>query len=407
MQTVCILVQNVYDYDVRVRRKAEALVSAGYSVDVLALSRGKGEKRYVLGGVNVYTIALGKKRGSRARYFYEYAAFFSWCLVRVFFLMRRRRYVVVDVNSLPDFLIFAAAPARWLGAKLLLDMHEITPEFYRSKYEIDENSWMNGVLQFQERISFDFADHVLTISDPVQDLMIKRGLPAEKSTVIMNAVDEARFSSGSQLQVKTDFNAFFMMYHGTLTRIYGLDLAIEAFKIAHQDMPEAELWIVGPGPEQKALANLAEQYGLTSKVKIVGQVRPDEIPKWLEKCTVGILPIRSDVFLQYAFPNKLPELIINGKPVLMSRLKVIRHYFSEEALAYFEPNNPVDLARQMVSLYRDRERAARLAARARLEYEPIRWDVMKARYLALISDLSKSNAGVSAAAKATEEGANS
>ena len=41
--------------------------------------------------------------------------------------------------------------------------------------------------------------------------------------------------------------------------------------------------------------------------------------------------------------------------MLVSRLKTIRHYFSEDALAFFEPNDPADLAQQMVRLYRDRE----------------------------------------------------
>src|SRR5882672_2632117 len=119
MKSVCILTQSIYDLDSRVRRKAEALVSAGYSVDVLALASARGKKNHVLNGVNVYTISLGKKRGSLARYIYEYTAFFLWALGRVIPTMRRRRYAVIDVNTLPDFLIFAAVPGRWMGAKLL------------------------------------------------------------------------------------------------------------------------------------------------------------------------------------------------------------------------------------------------------------------------------------------------
>ena len=37
MSSVCLIVQNYYDIDPRVRRKAEALVWAGYDVDVIAL----------------------------------------------------------------------------------------------------------------------------------------------------------------------------------------------------------------------------------------------------------------------------------------------------------------------------------------------------------------------------------
>src|SRR2546427_2924871 len=75
MKSVCILLQNYYEFDVRVRRKAEALVAAGYSVDVLSLRSSHTEKTYTLNGVNVDTISLGKKRGSLARYVFEYVAF--------------------------------------------------------------------------------------------------------------------------------------------------------------------------------------------------------------------------------------------------------------------------------------------------------------------------------------------
>lgn len=388
MKSVCILVQNVYDIDSRVRRKAEALVAAGYSVDVLALAAAHGKKSYTLGGVNIYTVSLGKKRGSLLRYAYEYAAFLVWAFVRVFVLMRRRRYAVIDINTLPDFLIFAAIPARWMGAKLVLDMHEITPEFYMSKYGIAEDSLLVQVLKYLERISFNFADYVVTISEPIQDLLIGRGLDASKSIVIMNSADEVRFESSAPGAAFDDrFHPFVMVYHGTLTRIYGLDIAIEAFNMVHEEMPEAELWILGSGPEQGALAGLAQERGLTSKVKLVGQVPSADIPAWLNKCDVGVLPIRRDVFLDFAFPNKLPEFIIMGKPVLMSRLRTIQHYFGEGALSYFEPNNPADLAKQMVRLYQDRGLRARLASRAKQEYAPIRWDVMKQRYLALVGDL--------------------
>jgi len=392
MKSVCFVVQSDYELDNRVRRKAEALVAAGYSVDVLALRRlSQPQKRYVLNGVNVSTVSLGKRRGSIARYVFEYLAFFLWALGRVTLQMRRRQYVVIDVNTLPDVLIFAAIVAKWMGARLVLDMHEITPEFYISKYGAREDSWVVRGLKRVERWCFRLADHVITINEPIRELFAARGLPESKSTVITNAVDEARFTSAFResraIDVVKDPGAFVMMYHGTLTRIYGLDIAIEAFRLAQAEMPSAQLWILGGGPEEDSLARLARQHGLISKVKLVGLVSPGDIPAWLSKCDVGILPLRRDVFLEFASPNKLAEFVVMGKPVVMSRLKAVQYYFSETALAYFEPNSPADLAKQMVRVYRDGELRARLAAQARTEYAPIRWDVMKQRYLRLMEEV--------------------
>ena len=391
MKSVCAVVHNVYDSDPRVRRKCEALVAAGHSVDVLSLRATGGKKTYTLNGVNVHTILLQKKRGSLVRYAFEYAVFFLWAMLRIAWMMPSRRYVAVDVNTLPDFLIFAGVPARWMGAKLILDMHEITPEFYMSKYGMKENSWSVRLLTYIEKISFNCADYVLAISDSIRDLLVERGLQRSKSVVIMNAVDEARFiAASSGAAPGPNPRSFVMMYHGTLTPVYGLEIAIEAFRIAHVDMPESELWILGSGPEQPRLAKMVKDYGLTGRIKLVGQVPSTEIPIWLKKCDAGVLPIRRDVFLEFAFPNKLPEFVVMGKPVLMARLKTIRHYFSEDALAFFEPNSPEALAEQMIRLYSDRALCGELAARARVEYKPLRWDVMKQRYLNLIADIAQS-----------------
>lgn len=399
MKSVCMMVQNCYDIDVRVRRKAEALVRAGYSVDVLALkSPDTAESDYVLDGVHVYALSLGKNRGSLFRYAFEYMTFFAWAAIKLAMLMRDRRYAVIDVNTLPDFLVFAALPARWMGAAIVLDMHEITPEFYMSKYGIRPESLIVRVLTLIERLSVATADRVITINAPIEELLISRGLRRSRSVVVMNAVDESLFAAATAEHagsVPGSRSPFVMMYHGTLTRIYGLDIAIEAFGIARNDMPGAELWILGGGPERAALEKRALDVGLDGQVKFVGSVRPEEIPKWLSRCDIGVLPTRQDVFLDLSFSNKLSEYIIMGKATIVARLKAIRHYFSEEALVFFDPIDAHDLARKMVGLYESADLRVRFAANARTEYAPIRWDVMRERYVNLIDKLAGNAGGVS------------
>jgi glycosyltransferase involved in cell wall biosynthesis len=392
MKTICLLVQNHYDMDIRVRRKAEALVAAGFGVDVLALA-GTPDRRgsYALNGVNVYTLPLGKKRGSRVRYAFEYLAFFCWASWKLSVLMEKRRYRVVDVNTLPDFLIFAGAYAKLRGAKLILDMHEITPEFYMSKYGLGESAWSIKLHKLLERLSFGFADHVLTINEPIAKLLEGRGLRASRTTVIMNAVDDALFAAAAGEPPAESAGRpeaqFVMMYHGTLTRLYGLDIAIEAFGIAHTEMPGAEFWILGGGPEKPALETLAQRRGISEKVKFIGNVLPQEVPQWLKRCQVGVLPTRRDVFLDFSFSNKLSEYIVMDKAAIVSRLKAIRYYFSEGAFAFFEPNDPADLARQMIRMYNSPAQRTQQAKQATQEYAPICWSVMKQRYLNTVNEL--------------------
>jgi len=179
------------------------------------------------------------------------------------------------------------------------------------------------------------------------------------------------------------------MYHGTLTPIYGLDIALKAFANVHELIPDAEFWIIGDGPERNNLESLARYLGVKDIIKFLGILPQQEIPAWLALCDVGVLPTRQDSFLDLSFSNKLPEYIIMGKPVIISRLKSIRRYFSENALAYFEPHDQYDLAQKMVQLYHNPVQRDGLVEKSTQEYSAISWDVMKTRYL----NIMEKNAG--------------
>jgi glycosyltransferase involved in cell wall biosynthesis len=248
------------------------------------------------------------------------------------------------------------------------------------------------LMTWLEKISFNFADHVTTINEPIQELLAGRGLRRSKSTVIMNVADESRFLSADASAIPEASAApgqFIMMYHGTITAMYGLDVAIEALAIARDEMPGAELWVIGFGPQEDHLKRLVVARGLASRVKFIGPVAPADMPAWLRACHVGLLPMRRDVLLEFAFPNKLGEYLVMGKSIIVSRLRTLRHYFTEQALAFVEPEDREDLARQMARLYHDSELRRALVSRARAEYAPIRWDVMKERYLQVIDTLAR------------------
>jgi glycosyltransferase involved in cell wall biosynthesis len=205
----------------------------------------------------------------------------------------------------------------------------------------------------------------------------------------MNAVDEALFAAGSTVPVAVPERrpGFVMMYHGTLTMIYGLDIAIEAFSKVQDRLTDSEFWILGGGPQKPALQELATRLGLANRVKFLGNVRPDEISAWLAYADIGVLPTRRDVFLDLSFSNKLSEYIVKKKAVLCSNLRSIRSYFSDDALQYFEANSCSDLAKKMLRLYENADLRRTLAERASVEYHPIRWEIMRNRYVRLTASL--------------------
>lgn len=384
-----MIVQNLYDIDPRVRRKAECLVEDGFSVDVIALQPPeRTDNPYVLNGVQVFGIPLKKRRASLLRYLYEYAWFFIRACHKTNQLMRKNKYMVIDINTLPDFLVFAAWRSKRKGAKVILDLHESMPEFYQSKFKVSERHPVIRILRWQEKISMNFADSVLTIHEPMQTLFENRGLDPAKATIITNSADKRPFQPFIECNSIGSKPPFVFMYHGTLTSLYGLNSAISAFSEASQEMPGAQLWIIGDGPERESLNSQIDNLQIEDRVKLLGSVPKDDIPQWLSKCDAGVLPTCKDLYTEISFSNKLPEYIIMQKPVLISRLKTIKYYFREESLLFFEAGDVKDLAQKMRMIYEDELLRNRLVREALKDYETIDWSIMRERYIKLIRVLS-------------------
>lgn len=392
MKRICMVVQNYYDIDPRVRREAESLVAEGYPVDVISLlTEGRSEKVYVLNGVHIYTVPLRKKRSGKVRYILEYVLFF----VQAFFLVTRRmfahRYRLVQIHTLPDFLVFTALVPKWMGAQAVLDMHEVMPEFYMSKFGVSRGSLLVRLLVLLEKWSVNFADRVIAANDPIAEQLVDRGLSPSKLTVVMNSADEKVFNAdlypASGAGDRDD--AVVLMYHGTLTHIYGLDIALEALSIVQRLRPDLDLkfHILGVGPAQESLIQQSRQLRLDDHVRFLGRAPLDQVPEHLARCDVGLLPTRQDVFLDLSFSNKLVEYVVMCKPVIAARLKGYRRYFRETSFTFFAPGDPESLAQAIIRAATRRDEWPRLVNNALADYEAITWDVMAERYVGVIEGL--------------------
>ena len=163
----CMIVHAYYPVgETRVQREALALVADGYEVDVLCL-RDVGEKAVDSEeGVNIYRLPMKRYKGyGLAVQLLEYLAFFVLAFFKLLTLYPRKCYGTVQVHNLPDFLIFCAIYPKLRGAKLILDLHDLMPEFFAAKSEGDMNSLSVRMVTLQERLSCRFADHVITVTD--------------------------------------------------------------------------------------------------------------------------------------------------------------------------------------------------------------------------------------------------
>ena len=125
---ICMLAYTFYESDNRVRRYAEALSGRGDSVEVISLRRERQPAEGVLNGVKIFRIQkrVVNERG-KLLHLLRHLLFFVKSSI---FLMKKSimsRYDVIHVHNIPDFEVFAAWLPKCLGARIILDLHEILP----------------------------------------------------------------------------------------------------------------------------------------------------------------------------------------------------------------------------------------------------------------------------------------
>jgi len=382
---VCMPVYARYELDNRVRRYAEALAGRGHRVEVLAL-RMSGEPRFeIINGVRISRIQT-RTYGDRSplNYLLRLVAFLLRSFLRISLVHLRQPFDLVHVHSVPDFEVFAALVPKLAGSKLILDIHDIVPEFYAEKFNVGRTNLLFRALLLVEKCSCRFVDHVIVSNHLWQRTLVARSVPEPKCTVIMNYPDEALFRE--RARTRTD-GRFVLLYPGGLARHQGVDLAIEAFALIKDQVPEAVFLIYGHGPERTALKKLVRDKGLGQRVQIRDPVSIEEIPPLMTEADLGIVPKRNTPFGGEAFSTKVLEFMASGTPLIVARTAIDDFYFNENLLRFFRPDDIHDLAESMLLMAQDKSLRAQLARNALSFVEDYRWAKRRSEYFSLVARL--------------------
>jgi len=398
MIKICMVVHQYYYSDSRVRRYADALADAGAQVDVLCLrdpDRPSSEQR---DGVRLFSIPLSRSWNTVGGYLLEYGKAFILFSARLLKLFARNRYHIVHVHNMPDFLAFTALVPRIFGAKIILDIHDPMPEFYASKYRDQAGNCMVAFMRLQEKLSTMFAHAVITANPRFKDELVKRGVPANKITVVNNVADPRIFNrTGHTKEPRSESKHFTLIYPGTIAPRYGLDVAIRALPILVQEIPQIRLIVLGPYVRHvDELAELAQQIGVSSFVQFKPVVPVDEVAQQLIEADVGIYPALPDPYMNLITPVKVLEYATMGIPIVAARFDVLEELFTDEAIMFFEPGNVAQFARCVIELYNNPARRDELVRNAdRIFGAAYSWRAERRGYIALLNRLLASGAGKS------------
>ena len=307
---------------------------------------------------------------------------------------QRLKEAVAD--SRPDLIhahspVLNALPSLWVGRQTGL------PVVYemRASWEdaaVDHGSTREGSLRYRvsrslESFALRRATQVTTICNGLRDDIAARGIPAQRITVIPNAVDVGAFRFGAEpdpwLRRELGLEgATVLGFAGSFYGYEGLDLLIEAARRMLPKHPTLRVLLVGGGPQEQNLKAQAAAAGLQDRVIFTGRVQHAQVQRYYELIDVLAYPRLPIRLTELVTPLKPLEAMAQGRMFVASDVGGHRELIRDRETGFLFRAGDVDaLQRVLEQLLAQRELWPQVRAQARRFVEVERtWTSSVARY---------------------------
>lgn len=390
----CTISYSLYDTDIRVKRYSELFVNNTNRIDAIAICGKNGnEKQNILNGVSVYYI---QKRTydekNRIDYFLKIIKFFIKGSFLLLYKHIKYKYDIIHVHNVPDFLVFMAIIPKWLGAKIILDIHDVMPELYCEKFKKSFKSSLANMLLFLERKSVHFADFVIVANDLWCEKIINRNNISHKKCIALLNYPNLNFFPEIVPKLKQD--SLKIIYPGHLSYHHGIDIAIKAFAIVKKNLPFATFDIYAHSfilEYRLFLKKLINKLNLEDDIHIYESIVFSELTKVFKNVDMGVVPKRGGIFASEAFSTKIFDFMAAGIPVVASKTKIDEYYFNDSMIKFFAQGKHEDMAEKVIELYHNPDERQRLSDNGLEFAKRNNWDLKKQQYNDVINSLLINN----------------
>ncbi len=379
---VLILVENLsVPFDRRVWQESRALVEAGHEVVVICPmgSKQDTEPEETIEGVRILRYPLEAATGGPAGYVKEYGQAL-WRTLRLALRVRKEGPVdVVHACNPPDLLFLAGLPLKLRGAKFVFDHHDLVPELFLSRFE-GSSSLLYRVSKLFERVTFAFADGVISTNESYRRVAIERGkMKPDRVSVVRSAPDLSRFvrrePDPSLRRGKTHLAA----YIGVMGPQDGVDYALRALAHLRHETGREDLQSIfmGTGDAFDDMVALSRTLGLEDCVEFTGRVPDEFVQRCLSSADVCLSPDPKNPLNDVSTMNKVVEYMSMGRPLVSFDLVEARVSAGDAAL-YAPANDETAFAELIAELLDDPVRRTRMGeiGRQRVEQD-LSWAVSR------------------------------
>ena len=270
-------------------------------------------------------------------------------------------YDVVHYRNIWDGLSVAQNKKRF-GYKTLFEVNGLPSIELKYHYPGIEINLLTKIKE-QELAVLHLSDAVTCPSNVTREYIASLGLSRKLVTVIPNGVSPSDFPPSPLLA--REGRVPVLLYIGTLADWQGLEVVLKALpKILESQ--SVRLQIVGRGRsrQRKFLEKQIHKLGIEAHVTIQPAVPHHEVPALIAESDICIAPLglNDRNVTQGACPIKVLEYMASSRPLIASNMPIVRELVREDVDALlFSPNDPDDLARQVVTLLNDFELSKQLS----------------------------------------------
>jgi glycosyltransferase involved in cell wall biosynthesis len=382
-----MLAYTFYEGDNRVRRYAETFSSRGDTVDAIVLRQKGSTKETCLNGVRILKI---QERNANEKWKFEYIIKLFLFLIRssitLSILHFKKKYDLIHVHSVPDFEVFATFFAKITGAKVILDIHDIVPELFASKFKVDQKSLQFKLLLLIEKYSTKFADHIIVANHIWHRRLIERSVPEIKCTAVLNYPDLKIFNLKDYPKKTNKIPT--IIYPGTLSKHQGIETAIRAIRILKNKGENVLFKIYGKGTDEAYLYNLVSELELIDSITFNDIVPIHLLPDILKEADLGVEPKSKNTFANEALSTKILEFMIMNIPVIASDTTAHKYYFTDKQIMFFESDNYYKLADCIEVILKNKNFREELIKNSSEFIKENNWQKKQDQYLTIVDSLN-------------------
>ena len=205
----------------------------------------------------------------------------------------------------------------------------------------------------------ELSDMVITVSEELKRYFIGEGVDKGKIRVLYNGVDTNRYRPAKSSK---DSSRLRLLFVGKLIERKGVVPLLKAFKSIREEVPDAELAIVGRKDEKSSYFREVRK-NMTEGVTLAGVVGEDGLIKHYQKATMLVHPPTYE-----AFGMTLVEAMACGTPVVATMVGGIPEVLGDDGVLV-KPGSAEAIAKAVLKLWDDKKRYHKLMGRSRQRVE--------------------------------------